>query len=73
MDSIDPNEAPGVGTPVAGGLTYREAQLIMETISDTGLLHSLDIMEINPILDVGNRTAQVAVSLTASLFGKSIL
>ncbi|MGI9536216.1 MAG: arginase [Desulfocapsaceae bacterium] len=73
MDSIDPNEAPGVGTPVAGGLSYREAQLLMETISDTGRLLSLDIMETNPILDVSNRTAQVAVSLAASLFGKSIL
>lgn len=73
MDSIDPNEAPGVGTPVPGGLTYREAQLLMETICDTGLLSSLDIMETNPILDISNRTAQMAVSLTASLFGKSIL
>ncbi len=73
MDSIDPNEAPGVGTPVAGGLTYREAQLLMEIISDTGRLRSLDIMETNPILDIGNRTAQTAVSLAASLFGKSIL
>lgn len=73
MDSIDPNEAPGVGTPVAGGLSYREAQLLMETICDTDKLHSLDIMETNPILDVGNRTAQTAVLLAASLFGKSIL
>jgi len=73
MDSIDPNEAPGVGTPVAGGLSYREAQLLMETISDTRRLLSLDIMETNPILDVSNRTAQVAVALAASLFGKSIL
>jgi len=73
MDSIDPNEAPGVGTPVAGGLSYREAQLLMETISDTRRLLSLDIMETNPILDVSNRTAQIAVSLAASLFGKSIL
>ena len=73
MDCIDPNEAPGVGTPVAGGLSYREAQLLMETISDTGRLHSLDIMETNPILDDSNRTAMVAVALAASLFGKSIL
>lgn len=73
MDVIDPNEAPGVGTPCRGGLTYREAQLIMETIADTGKLHSLDIMEVNPILDISNRTAQMAVSLAASLFGKSIL
>ncbi len=73
MDSIDPNEAPGVGTPVPGGLSYREAQLLMETICDSGRLLSLDIMETNPILDISNRTAQMAVSLTASLFGKSIL
>ena len=73
MDSIDPIEAPGVGTPVAGGLSYREAQLLMETVHDTDRLLSLDIMETNPILDNSNRTAQVAVSLTASLFGKSIL
>jgi len=73
MDSIDPIEAPGVGTPVAGGLSYREAQLLMETLHDTDRLLSLDIMETNPILDNSNRTAQVAVSLTASLFGKSIL
>jgi len=73
MDSIDPNEAPGVGTPVAGGLSYREAQLLMETIRDTRRLLSLDIMETNPILDVSHRTAQIAVSLAAPLFGKSIL
>jgi arginase len=73
MDSLDPNEAPGVGTPVPGGLSYREAQLLMETICDSGRLLSLDIMETNPILDISNKTAQIAVSLTASLFGKSIL
>jgi arginase len=73
MDSIDPNEAPGVGTPVPGGLNYREAQLLMETVHDTGRLRALDIMETNPILDNRNRTAQIAVSLTASLFGKSII
>ena len=73
MDAIDPQEAPGVGTPSPGGLTYREAQLIMETIADSGKLQSVDVMEINPILDHCNRTAQVAVSLLASLFGKTIL
>ncbi len=73
MDSIDANEAPGVGTPVPGGLTYREAQLLMETICDTGKVCSLDIMETNPILDISNRTARTAVALAASLFGKSIL
>jgi len=73
MDSMDPIEAPGVGTPSHGGLTYREGQLIMETIADSNKLHSVDVMEINPILDIGNRSAQMAVSLVASLFGKSIL
>ncbi|WP_028579991.1 arginase [Desulfogranum japonicum] len=73
MDVMDPMEAPGVGTPSRGGLTYREGQLIMETIADTGKLFSLDIMEINPILDVGNRSGEMAVSLAASLFGKSIM
>jgi arginase len=73
MDAIDPQEAPGVGTSSPGGLTYREAQLIMETIADSGKLQSVDVMEINPILDHCNRTAQVAVSLLASLFGKTIL
>lgn len=73
MDVIDPIEVPGVGTPSHGGLTYREAQLLMETIADTGKLSSVDIMEINPILDIGNRSAQMAVSLMASLFGKSII
>ena len=73
MDAVDPQEAPGVGTPSHGGLTYREAQLIMETICDSGKLQSVDVMEVNPILDTKNRTAQVAVSLLASLFGKSII
>ena len=70
---MDPNEAPGVGTPSTGGLTYREGQLIMEMIADTRTLRSVDIVEINPILDIHNRTAQVAVDLAASLFGKKIL
>lgn len=73
IDSIDPMEAPGVGTPVRGGLTYREGQLVMEIIADTKKLCSVDLVEINPILDTQNRTAQIAVSLVASLFGKSIL
>ncbi len=73
MDAIDPQEAPGVGTPSHGGLTYREAQLIMETLCDSGKLQSVDVMEVNPILDIKNQTAQVAVSLLASLFGKSII
>lgn len=73
MDAIDPQEAPGVGTPSHGGLTYREAQLIMETLCDSGKLQSADVMEVNPILDIKNQTAQIAVSLVASLFGKSII
>lgn len=73
VDALDPNEAPGVGTPVPGGLSYREAQLLMEIIADGNRLSSLDIVEINPILDQRNRTAEVAVELAASLLGKSIL
>ena len=65
--------APGVGTPVPGGLTYREAHLIMEIIADAKSLSSLDIVEINPILDIQNQTGSMAVELAASLFGKSIL
>jgi arginase len=73
MDSLDPSAAPGVGTPVPGGLTYREAHLIMEMLADHGKVRSLDIVEVNPILDSGNRTAEVAVELVASLFGQRIL
>lgn len=73
VDSIDPEEAPGVGTPVRGGLTYRESQLIMEILADTKKLCSLDVVEVNPILDNRNSTAQMVISLVASLFGKSIL
>jgi arginase len=73
VDFLDPEIAPGVGTTVAGGPSYREAQLCMEMIADTGRLASLDIMELNPALDVRNRTAEVAVDLVASLFGKSTL
>lgn len=73
MDSLDPIEAPGVGTPVPGGLTYREAHLLMETLSDSGKVASLDIVEVNPVLDDRNRTAKLGAELTASLFGKRIL
>ncbi|BCL62342.1 hypothetical protein DGMP_30350 [Desulfomarina profundi] len=73
LDVMDPLDAPGVGTPSQGGLTYREGQLIMEILADTGKLHSVDIMEINPILDIQNRTAQMAVNLVTSLFGKKII
>lgn len=73
MDAIDPQGGPGVGTPSPGGLTCREAQLAMEIIADCGCCGSLDIVEINPILDQHNRTALLAVELAASLFGKRIL
>ncbi len=73
VDFLDPEIAPGVGTTVRGGPTYREAQLCMEMIADTGRLGSLDVMEVNPALDVRNRTAELAVDLIESLFGKSTL
>jgi len=73
IDSLDPQASPGAGTLVPGGLTYREAQLLMEIIADSRRLGSLDIVEINPILDNRNKTAETAVELTASLFGKSII
>ena len=65
--------APGVGTAVKGGPTYREAQLCMEMVADTGRMRSLDVMELNPALDVRNGTAELAVDLIGSLFGKSTL
>jgi arginase len=73
VDFLDPEIAPGVGTTVPGGPTYREAQLCMEMIADTGRLASLDVVELNPALDVRNRTATLAVDLIESLFGKSTL
>ena len=73
VDFLDPPIAPGVGTTVPGGPTYREAQLCMEMIADTGRLASLDVMELNPALDVRNQTAELAVDLIESLFGKSTL
>lgn len=73
VDFLDPDIAPGVGTAVRGGPTYREAQLCMEMIADTGCLASLDVMELNPAFDERNRTAEVAVDLIESLFGKSTL
>jgi arginase len=73
VDFLDPDIAPGVGTTVRGGPSYREAQLCMEMIADTGALASLDVMELNPALDVRNRTAELAVDLIESLFGKSTL
>lgn len=73
VDFLDPAIAPGVGTTVPGGPNYREAQLIMEMIADTGQLGSLDIAELNPAFDEHNRTAQLTVDLIESLFGKSTL
>jgi arginase len=73
VDFLDPDIAPGVGTTIPGGPTYREAQLCMEMIADTGRMGSLDVMELNPALDVRNKTALLAVDLIESLFGKSTL
>ena len=73
VDFLDPEIAPGAATAVRGGPNYREAQLCMEMIADTGQLGSLDLMELNPALDVRNRTAELAVDLIESLFGKSTL
>jgi arginase len=73
VDFLDPEIAPGVGTTVPGGPNYREAQLVMEMIADTKRMGSLDIVELNPALDVRNKTATVAVDLVESLFGKSTL
>ena len=73
MDALDPRHAPGVGTPVSGGLTYREAHLLLEMLADDGRTRTLDIVEVNPILDNNNRTARIAVELAASLFGQRIL
>jgi len=73
MDSVDPQEAPGVGTPVRGGITYREAHLAMEIICDYGRMTSLDVVEVNPVIDEANKTAVLAVELVMSALGKRIL
>jgi arginase len=73
MDVIDPEEAPGVGTAVPGGMTYREAHLAMEMLADTGKLVGLDLVEVNPVLDEHNRTAEIACELILSALGKRIL
>jgi arginase len=73
LDVVDPDVAPGVGTPVRGGLTYREAHLVMELINEAGIAASLDVVEINPILDHRNGTAELAVELVASLMGRQII
>jgi len=73
MDWVDPEDAPGVGTPVRGGATYREAHLAMEIIADHGRMLSFEIVEVNPVIDEHNRTADLAVELSLSAFGKKIL
>lgn len=73
MDSLDPREAPGVGTPVLGGLSYREAHLIMELVAEAGRMASMDVVEVNPILDERNRTAELAVQFVLSALGKRTL
>ncbi|MBL8008577.1 MAG: arginase [Ignavibacteria bacterium] len=73
MDGIDPDFAEGVGTPVPGGLTYRESQLLMEMVADCGCMNSLEILEVNPILDNKNRTANLATELIVSALGKTTL
>jgi len=73
MDWVDPEDAPGVGTPVRGGATYREAHLAMEIIADHGRMVSFEIVEVNPVIDEHNQTAQLAVELALSAFGKKIL
>ncbi len=73
LDAVDPTVAPGVGTPVKGGLDYREAHLIMELLHDSGVMTSLEMVEVNPILDQGNTSAIFAVELVQSAFGKKIL
>jgi len=73
MDVCDPAIAPGVGTPVKGGLDYREAHMVMEIVADSGLLTSLDLVEVNPTLDVRNATAQLGTELALSALGMKIL
>ena len=73
MDAVDPREAPGVGTPVRGGITYREAHLAMETMCDSGRMTSMEVVEVNPVIDEVNRTAVLAVELVMSAMGKRIL
>jgi arginase len=73
LDSIDPRYAPGTGTPVPGGLSYREAHLMMEALNDAGIITSAEFVEVNPALDTRNGTAELAVELICSLLGKQIL
>jgi len=73
VDFLDPLIAPGVGTTVPGGATFREAHLVMEMLHDTGLVFSLDVVELNPFLDERGRTALLLVDLVASLMGRRVL
>jgi len=73
IDAVDPSEAPGVGTQVHGGITYREAHLAMEMVCDSGLMTSMELVEVNPVMDEANRTALLAVELIMSALGKRIL
>jgi arginase len=73
MDVVDPDVAPGVGTPVRGGLSYREAHLALELVAEAGVADSLEVVEVNPILDRENQTAKLAVELVASALGARIL
>jgi arginase len=73
MDVVDPHEAPGVGTAVRGGITYREAHLAMELICDARRMTSMEVVEVNPVIDEANRTAILAVELVMSALGKRIL
>jgi arginase len=73
MDFVDPQYAPGVGTPVRGGATYREAHLAMEIVCDSGRMVSMEVVEVNPVIDEVNRTADLAVELILSAMGKKIL
>lgn len=73
LDALDPLDAPGVGTPVAGGMSYRESHLAMEMLEESKLITSAEFVEVNPILDERNRTADTAVELMGSLFGEKLL
>jgi arginase len=73
LDVVDPSQAPGVGTPVLGGLNYRETHLAMELLSSTGLISSIDVVEVNPVLDTHNETARLAVQFALSALGKKIM
>ena len=73
LDGLDPHDAPGVGTPVLGGISYRESHLAMEMLEEADILTSAEFVEVNPILDERNKTATVAVALMGSLFGEKLL